>query len=91
MNTRYAIVCTCAILMTVLAVESWSTPKNKVLTRNWGPQSMLYLKGKYGRRYATENEEEFYKFDLADWTNYIKSYERSRPLEHINLRRRYLT
>ncbi|XP_069481369.1 spexin prohormone 2-like [Ambystoma mexicanum] len=91
MNTRHAIMYTCVVVVMALTAETWNAPKNKVLTRNWGPQSMLYLKGKYGRRYASENEEEFYKFDLADWTNYIKSYERSRPLENTNFRRRHTT
>ncbi|KAM3918726.1 spexin prohormone 2-like [Leptodactylus fuscus] len=29
----------------------------KVLTRNWGPQSTLYLKGKHGRRDVLEMED----------------------------------
>ncbi|XP_043404423.1 spexin-like [Chelonia mydas] len=73
MKTKTAVVCACAILMVFLIVESWCAPKNKLVARNWGPQSMLYLKGRYGRRYASDSEEQYYKLDLEDLNAVLKS------------------
>ncbi|XP_069821384.1 sperm-specific sodium:proton exchanger-like isoform X2 [Dendropsophus ebraccatus] len=39
----------------------------KVLTRNWGPQSTLYLKGKHGRRDVLEMEEGFPVLGPVSW------------------------
>ncbi|XP_056384503.1 spexin prohormone 2-like [Hyla sarda] len=41
----------------------------KVLTRNWGPQSTLYLKGKHGRRDALEIEEDIPVLGPVTWKN----------------------
>ncbi|XP_074854658.1 spexin prohormone 1-like [Carettochelys insculpta] len=88
MRTKTAVVCACAIFMVFLIVESWCAPKNKLITRNWGPQSILYLKGRYGRRYASDNEEHYYKFDLEDLNAVLKSYKNSSPVKLMNTRRR---
>ncbi|XP_063294125.1 spexin prohormone 2-like [Pelobates fuscus] len=53
----------------------------QVFTGNWGPQSMLYLKGKHGRRNTVESEGEFSGLALISWTNYINSligYQKSK-------------
>ncbi|XP_043923920.1 spexin-like [Protopterus annectens] len=73
MKTKPALSYTWAVFIILLTVESWAAPKSKVLVRNWGPQSMLYLKGKYGRRYAAETDDAVYKIDLADWNFFLKS------------------
>nr|XP_005313896.1 spexin-like [Chrysemys picta bellii] len=88
MKTKTAVVCACAILMVFLIVESWCAPKNKLIARNWGPQSMLYLKGQYGRRYASDSEEQYYKLDLEDLNAVLKSYKNSTPVKFMNIKRR---
>ncbi|XP_064369508.1 spexin prohormone 2-like [Dromaius novaehollandiae] len=73
MKARTVVVCACAIFMVFLVVETWCAPKNKAVVRNWGPQSMLYLKGRYGRRYASDNEEQYYKLNLEDFSMFLKN------------------
>ncbi|XP_060610916.2 spexin prohormone 1-like isoform X1 [Anolis sagrei] len=76
------LVCAFTIMMLFLVVETFRAPKRKLIARNWGPQSMLYLKGRYGRRYvASDNEEECY---LNDQNAVLKSYKRSAPLKLPN-------
>nr|XP_014349644.1 PREDICTED: spexin-like [Latimeria chalumnae] len=88
MKPKTAVICTCAIFMISLAVETLCATKGKVLARNWGPQSMLYLKGRYGRSHAADNKDEFYKLELDDWNILLKNYKRIRPVEFRNFRRR---
>uniref|UniRef100_A0ABM5EVH7 Spexin-like isoform X1 n=1 Tax=Pogona vitticeps TaxID=103695 RepID=A0ABM5EVH7_9SAUR len=84
-----AVTCAFTIMMVLSAVESTRTPKSKFIARNWGPQSMLYLKGRYGRRYASsDNEEQSYKIDLDDPNAVLKSYRNSAPLKFLNSIRR---
>ncbi|XP_067849912.1 spexin prohormone 2-like [Heptranchias perlo] len=78
MKAKLAIICTCAILITFLVVESCCTPKTKVTPRNWGPQSMLYLKGRYGRRSAEDNG--YYNYDLNTWNLLLRDYKRTQAL-----------
>ncbi|XP_053361303.1 spexin prohormone 2-like [Clarias gariepinus] len=54
---------TCSVLIVILVTESHCVQKS-ALTKNWGPQSMLYLKGKYGRRYIPDSDVDFYKSAL---------------------------
>ncbi|XP_053222832.1 spexin prohormone 2-like isoform X2 [Podarcis raffonei] len=59
------------------------------IARNWGPQSMLYLKGRYGRRYASsDSEEQYYKLDLDDLNAVMKNYQHSAPQKFLNIRRK---
>ncbi|XP_019375387.1 PREDICTED: spexin-like [Gavialis gangeticus] len=88
MKTKAAVVCICAIFMVFLIVESWCAPKSKIIARNWGPQSMLYLKGRYGRRYASDDEHQYYKLDLEDLNAILKSYKSSTPVKFLNIRRK---
>ncbi|XP_069769963.1 spexin prohormone 1 isoform X2 [Narcine bancroftii] len=62
--------------MTFLVVESCCTPKSKVTPRNWGPQSMLYLKGRYGRRSTEDNG--YYNTEINIWNLLLGDYKRTR-------------
>nr|XP_025044729.1 spexin-like [Pelodiscus sinensis] len=88
MRIKTAVACTCAILMVFLIVESWCAPKNKLIARNWGPQSMLYLKGRYGRRYVSDSEKQYTNLDLEDLNAVLKSYKNSISTKFMNTRRR---
>ncbi|XP_075044699.1 spexin prohormone 2-like [Mixophyes fleayi] len=61
----------CAVFLFILS-ESMSAPKNKLMARNWGPQSMLYLKGRHGRRFISDYEEQYHKLNLDTWNSIIK-------------------
>ncbi|XP_044281920.1 spexin prohormone 1-like [Varanus komodoensis] len=76
-------------MMVLLVAESSRSSKSKLIARNWGPQSMLYLKGRYGRGYAaSDNEEQCYKLDWDDLNTVMKSYKRTAPLKFLNIKRR---
>ncbi|XP_073459975.1 spexin prohormone 2-like [Aquarana catesbeiana] len=70
---RIMLYLTCTILLLILS-ESLSAPKNKLMARNWGPQSMLYLKGRHGRRFVSDYEEQYQKIHLASWNSILKRY-----------------
>ncbi|KAG8563704.1 hypothetical protein GDO81_016179 [Engystomops pustulosus] len=55
--------------MFLIALIADCSGGTKVLTRNWGPQSTLYLKGKHGRRNVLEMEENFPVLGPVTWTN----------------------
>ncbi|XP_015193594.1 spexin prohormone 2-like [Lepisosteus oculatus] len=80
--------CTFAIIFIVMESPSASKTPNKMNSRNWGPQSMMYLKGKYGRRYVSDyDEDQFEKFGLNNWNALLKGYQKLRPVEYKNIRR----
>ncbi|XP_072291394.1 spexin prohormone 2-like [Eucyclogobius newberryi] len=55
-----------------LFVEVHSVHKIKV---NWGPQSMMYLKGKHGRRFVSEEDSRILKQSLQDWYTLVKGVQ----------------
>ncbi|XP_021259615.1 spexin-like [Numida meleagris] len=73
MKTKAVVLFACVIYMVFLVVEIRCAPKGKTTVRNWGPQSILYLKGRYGRRYASDNDEQYYKLNLEDFSAFLKS------------------
>ncbi|KAM7108622.1 LOW QUALITY PROTEIN: spexin prohormone 2-like [Ciconia maguari] len=70
MKTKPAVLCACAVFMVFLIVGC--APKSKAILRS-GPQSMLYLKGRYGRRYASDNDGQYYKPNPEDFSAFLKS------------------
>ncbi|KAI5105601.1 hypothetical protein C0J45_5273 [Silurus meridionalis] len=50
---RMQVIWTCSVLIAMLFTESHCVQKT-TLTKNWGPQSMLYLKGKYFEKMKSE-------------------------------------
>ncbi|XP_025007111.1 spexin prohormone 2 [Gallus gallus] len=73
MKTKGVVLFACVIFMVFLIVEIGCAPKGKTIVRNWGPQSILYLKGRYGRRYTSEKDEQYYKLNLEDFSAFFKS------------------
>ncbi|XP_069594586.1 spexin prohormone 2-like [Ranitomeya imitator] len=71
MTRKAALFFTCAVFLFILS-ESMSAPKNKLMARNWGPQSMLYLKGRHGRRFVSDYEEQYQKLNLDTWDAILK-------------------
>uniref|UniRef100_A0A667WJ04 Uncharacterized protein n=1 Tax=Myripristis murdjan TaxID=586833 RepID=A0A667WJ04_9TELE len=51
------------------------------LNVHWGPQSMMYLKGKHGRRFVSENDNSVLNQRLQGWYAVLKGIERLRSLE----------
>ncbi|PIO29122.1 hypothetical protein AB205_0173650 [Aquarana catesbeiana] len=80
MSTQRAIVPLSAIFLLLLITDC--SEGTKVLTRNWGPQSTLYLKGKHGKRNMLEMETDFPAFGPVYWMNSVSSiigYQKSKP------------
>ncbi|CAB1459455.1 unnamed protein product [Pleuronectes platessa] len=48
---------------------------------HWGPQSMMYLKGKYGRRFVSEDDNSVQKQALQGWYALIRGTQRLQSLE----------
>ncbi|KAK3535693.1 hypothetical protein QTP70_020575 [Hemibagrus guttatus] len=71
---------TCSVLIVILFTESHCVQKT-TLTKNWGPQSMLYLKGKYGRRYIPDSDVDFYKSALKNLYAVIRDFEKMKSVQ----------
>ncbi|XP_072322461.1 spexin prohormone 2-like [Scyliorhinus torazame] len=78
MIIKMAGICTYAFLIIFLVVESCCTPKSRVIPKSWGPQSMLYLKGRYGRRSAEDNG--YYNYDVNIWNLLLGDFKRTPAL-----------
>ncbi|XP_055011921.1 spexin prohormone 2-like [Boleophthalmus pectinirostris] len=71
MRLRAAVVWTLTVIIS-LFVEVHSVHKMKI---HWGPQSMMYLKGKHGRRFVSEGESQILKQNLQDWHTLLKGVQ----------------
>ncbi|KAM8892017.1 spexin prohormone 2-like isoform 2-T3 [Spinachia spinachia] len=60
---KAVVVWTCALVFSLL-LESCHPQK---LNIHWGPQSMMYLKGKHGRRFVSEEDHSALKQGLQGW------------------------
>ncbi|KAK6472658.1 spexin-like [Huso huso] len=89
MDNRTTFMCICTVVLLFLVVETRCASKSRVNARNWGPQAMMYLKGRYGRRYASDYdvEDQLYKFDANNLNMLLKGYQKSRAMEFRNIRR----
>ncbi|XP_044049308.1 spexin prohormone 2-like isoform X2 [Siniperca chuatsi] len=67
--------CTLAIS---LFVESCHAQK---LNIHWGPQSMMYLKGKHGRRFVSEDDNSVFKQGLQGWYAVLRGIQRLQSRE----------
>ncbi|XP_053091636.1 spexin prohormone 2-like [Pangasianodon hypophthalmus] len=77
---RMQVLWTCSVLIVILFTESHCIQK-ATLTKNWGPQSMLYLKGKYGRRYIPDSDVDFYKSALKSLYAVIRDFEKMKSVQ----------
>ncbi|CAL8358449.1 unnamed protein product [Lota lota] len=65
-------------LVISLFVESCHAQKMNI---QWGPQSMMYLKGKHGKRYLSDNEDGVLKQGLEGQYATVKGYHRLREFK----------
>ncbi|XP_067444772.1 spexin prohormone 2-like [Thunnus thynnus] len=72
MKIKATVVWTCTLLIS-LVVESCHAQK---LNIHWGPQSMMYLKGKHGRRFVSEDDNSVLKQDLQGWYAVLRGIQR---------------
>ncbi|MEQ2287697.1 hypothetical protein AMECASPLE_015396 [Ameca splendens] len=68
MNTKATVICTCSLVISLI-VESYHAQK---LNIHWGPQSMMYLKGKYGKRFVLEDDTSVLKQSLQGLNTLIQ-------------------
>uniref|UniRef100_A0A672JG53 Uncharacterized protein n=1 Tax=Salarias fasciatus TaxID=181472 RepID=A0A672JG53_SALFA len=68
---------TCA-LITLLLVDSCHAQKLNV---HWGPQSMMYLKGKHGRRFVSEDDSSVLKQGLQSWYALLRGIQKLQSME----------
>ncbi|KAK2841781.1 hypothetical protein Q5P01_011981 [Channa striata] len=77
MKRKATAVWTCALVFALL-VEPCRTQK---LNIHWGPQSMMYLKGKHGRRFVSEDGDGVLKQGLQGWYAVLRGIHRLQLLE----------
>ncbi|XP_050955827.1 spexin prohormone 2-like isoform X2 [Labeo rohita] len=67
MITRMWILWTCTVIF--LLVRECHCIQKTTLSKNWGPQSMLYLKGKHGRRFVPDIDDIISSSGLKSWVS----------------------
>ncbi|KAK5621097.1 hypothetical protein CRENBAI_013804 [Crenichthys baileyi] len=77
MNTKATVICTCSLVISLI-VESYHAQK---LNIHWGPQSMMYLKGKYGKRFVLEDDTSVLRQSLQGLNTLIQGIQRLQSLE----------
>ncbi|XP_063052146.1 spexin prohormone 2-like [Engraulis encrasicolus] len=70
----------CVILF-VLLMESQCTGKQTLPSKNWGPQSKMYLQGKFGRRHEPETLENVYESEISNLFTIIKGFQKLRSVD----------
>ncbi|XP_056243082.1 spexin prohormone 2-like [Seriola aureovittata] len=68
---------TCTVVISLLVV-CCHTQKLNV---HWGPQSMMYLKGKHGRRFVSEEDGSVLKQGLQGWYAVLRGIQRLQSLD----------
>ncbi|XP_016888263.1 spexin-like isoform X2 [Cynoglossus semilaevis] len=71
------VVWACSLIASLL-VDSCHAQK---LNIHWGPQSMMYLKGKYGRRFVTEENNKAPLLSLHGWFAVLRGSQRLQSLQ----------
>ncbi|KAM8750704.1 spexin prohormone 2-like [Acanthopagrus schlegelii] len=72
MRIKVTVFWTCTLVISLFA-DSCHTQK---LNIHWGPQSMMYLKGKYGRRFVSEDDRHVLKQSLQGWYAVLRGIQR---------------
>ncbi|XP_041852910.1 spexin prohormone 2-like [Melanotaenia boesemani] len=75
-KTKASVVWTCSLVLT-LFVEACHAQKLKI---HWGPQSMMYLKGKYGKRFVLEDHSGVLKQSLQSFYTLLRGMQALRLL-----------
>ncbi|XP_051545693.1 spexin prohormone 2-like [Myxocyprinus asiaticus] len=83
MISRMWILWTFSVVLFLLVIEGHCIQKT-TLSKNWGPQSMLYLKGKYGRRFVPDIDDIISNSGLKSWYAVLKGFQK---LNSLNARK----
>ncbi|XP_017160602.1 uncharacterized protein LOC108166342 isoform X2 [Poecilia reticulata] len=75
--TKATVIWTCSLLISLI-VESYHAQK---LSIHWGPQSMMYLKGKYGKRFVSEDGTSVLKQSLQGFSGLLQGIQMLQSLE----------
>ncbi|XP_035986772.1 spexin prohormone 2-like, partial [Fundulus heteroclitus] len=76
-KTKATLIWTCSLVISLI-VESYHAQK---LNIHWGPQSMMYLKGKYGKRFVLEDDASVLKQSLQGLTALLRGIQMLHSLE----------
>ncbi|XP_076588624.1 spexin prohormone 2-like [Chaetodon auriga] len=68
---------TCTLAIS-LFIETCHAQK---LNIHWGPQSMMYLKGKHGRRFVSEDDNSLFKEGVHGWYAVLRGIHRQQSQE----------
>ncbi|XP_048013990.1 spexin prohormone 2-like [Megalobrama amblycephala] len=79
MISRMWILWTCTVVIFLLVRECHCIQKT-TLSKNWGPQSMLYLKGKHGRRFVPDIDDIISNSGLKSWYAVLKGFLKLKSL-----------
>nr|XP_020468438.1 uncharacterized protein LOC109967306 [Monopterus albus] len=77
MKIKATVVWTYTLVISLL-VQSCQAHK---LNIHWGPQSMMYLKGKYGRRFVSEDDNSVLKQGPQGWYAVLRGIQRLQLLD----------
>ncbi|XP_011471147.1 uncharacterized protein LOC105353630 isoform X1 [Oryzias latipes] len=72
MKTKALVIWTCSLVIS-LFIDYCHAQK---LNIHWGPQSMMYLKGKYGKRFVSEDNNRVWKRGLNSLHALLKDLQR---------------
>ncbi|XP_055048260.2 spexin prohormone 2-like isoform X1 [Misgurnus anguillicaudatus] len=80
MISRIWIIWTCSVVILLLVIDCDCIRKQTALSKNWGPQSMLYLKGKHGRRFVPDIEDFITDSGLKSWYAVLRGFQKLKSL-----------
>ncbi|XP_059401651.1 spexin prohormone 2-like [Carassius carassius] len=78
MISRMWILWTCTVIF--LLMRECHCIQKTTLSKNWGPQSMLYLKGKHGRRFVPDIDDIIPSSGLNSWYAVLKGFQKLKSL-----------
>ncbi|KAF6716307.1 hypothetical protein FQA47_021553 [Oryzias melastigma] len=77
MKTNALVIWTCSLVISLL-IDYCHAQKLNV---HWGPQSMMYLKGKYGKRFVSEDDNRVWRRGLNGLHALLKDLQRLQLLD----------
>ncbi|XP_047452920.1 spexin prohormone 2-like [Mugil cephalus] len=72
MKSKITVVWTCTLAVSLFIVSCHA----QKLNIHWGPQSMMYLKGKHGRRFVMEDDNSVLKQGLQGWYEVLRGIQK---------------
>uniref|UniRef100_A0A668VHF5 Uncharacterized protein n=2 Tax=Pseudocrenilabrinae TaxID=318546 RepID=A0A668VHF5_OREAU len=74
---KVAVIWTCTLVICLFVDYCYA----QKLNIHWGPQSMMYLKGKHGRRFVSEDNNSVLKQCLLGWYAVIRGIQKLQSLD----------